>query len=244
MLRLSIPIVLSFFLLSIKTQAQEVFLFSGVYNINSSANKVKYDNGKYNVNDINQFVGSIGSFVDFKSFTLYGECVVTHSSNTFESKYLATNTLANTNEVYSSTLLKPRLGIGTRMEATKHLRIRFVSYLGYEYSRRKDYAVRLSYNGTNHKISKREESEKPEDSTIELGVKCLAEYQCLKSLYLGVGLDFNYFLYQEKGYATFKSYQYNINDEIEDSIIKDNKYNERRFGTSFLNVNLYVNYRL
>lgn len=247
MLRFSIIITLLLTLISGYTKAQEVSLFVGMYDIgtqsiNSSGNGISTENQR------TEFKGNIGTFIDYKKWTLYSEFVITYLNTKSTSRYDEATNLHHSSKHPASTRLRTRIGLGKKIEAANNIRARFISYLGYEYSGIYQNHVYSNYSAETGVLQERKSSELPSEQTIEFGVKCLVEYKCFKSLYVGMGIDFNFYMLNQSG--TTKDWHYYLHPGTESSLpgsiyeVTETVHDNSRFGTSFFDVSMYLSYRL
>lgn len=225
---------------SLKGYGQEISIFSSTYlNTNS---QFKYES--FTNKDRRIFTGGLGGYVDTETLTFYGEFILSHAKMSNKRVY---DPLVDINFYYENpevTRFTTRLGLGTYKDFNEKLRIRFISYLGFEFHGEKVDFLASSTIVPSNQIFNTTERTKPTDSTIELGFKSTAEYKCLNKLYAGVGLDFRLYYYNRDGVNTQKTMAYDNFGELYNINIYTIDNTESKFGTSLFNVSLYLSYKL
>lgn len=227
-------------LYSLKGYGQEISIFSSAYlNTKSQFNYESFTNKGRRI-----FTGGLGGYVDTDKFTFYGEFMVSKASMSNKRIYDPFVDINFYYEYPEITRFTTRLGLGKYKDFNEKLRVRFITYLGFEFHGEKVDFLASSTMLSSNQIFNTAERTKPRDSTIEYGFKCTTEYKFLNKLYAGVGLDFRLYYYNRDGVSTQKIMTYDDFGELSNISIYTTDSAESKFGTSFFNLSLYLSYKL
>lgn len=224
------------------SKAQELSVFSSIYQIKNSTTKTKSEFIGRNI-ELKTINFGFGSYLDFKNWTLYNEFVISNTK-TLSNSFTEEDILLQESIIPNLTTLTTKLGIGKRLTATKKIQVRFLSYLGYRYIDRRIESMDLFYSSITNKLGTRMVYEIPPSHTLELGIKSCFEYACTKNLYLGVGLDFNVQVEKQKGEVKDEVYNYGNSQNTTGYSNLETTMNSTSFHTNFLNVSMVLSYQI
>lgn len=232
-----------FLLLVVPSVAQDITLFSSIYNLTTEKSNSSQE---YSANDINALSlnTGLGVFVDFKNWTLYNEVVMDYDGSESITRYHQSSYEILEEEFPATTFFKTRLGLGKTMKAAKLIQARFITYLGYEHKNHRIRRIWTSRKYENNNVKKQEINERPREQTYEIGIKTNLEYACTKLLYVGVGFDFYFQMIKQGGQASSLTHYYDDFGVFKYTNIIEIDHNSTSFNSSFFNVSMYLSYKI